>query len=336
MPLTPIIVARLIALKSLLDADDVDLAKSAALRLEAHRSDHPTVAKILDLLKAGRFTETSAEIVRALAEGTRVEVWIDPEVRLLEAELEQVCRELAAVGAEHAELLHRVAQFEGAQEKSLGERLHWLMGLRVRLKQLLAMCAGTDAKAEMTRDYEEACREQQEFEGGRNEQRELGVKSNWRLSEEEQAELKRCFREASKRSHPDVVAPEHRESAAKLFRELREAYEKGDQSKVRAIAERARLGFFELGAGVRGSGPDAKALLVAKVTASREALKAAIRHFEETRTSPACQAMAAAADWEAHFAEQAELLDKEIQRLSLEVGILEKKAPTHQADDASR
>lgn len=50
-------------------------------------------------------------------------------------------------------------------------------------------------------------------------------------------ELRRRYREASKRCHPDVVPDTYREEAAATFQALESAYEAGDVQSVRAIAD---------------------------------------------------------------------------------------------------
>lgn len=55
------------------------------------------------------------------------------------------------------------------------------------------------------------------------------------LNEEEQAELKKLFRKASKLCHPDIVADELREQATDLMQQLNDAYSKKDLKKIREI-----------------------------------------------------------------------------------------------------
>jgi hypothetical protein len=50
-------------------------------------------------------------------------------------------------------------------------------------------------------------------------------------------ELKRRYREASKRCHPDVVPPAYRAQAAATFQALESAYQAGHVRAVRAIAD---------------------------------------------------------------------------------------------------
>jgi hypothetical protein len=320
MTLTPAIVARMTALKSLLDAGDIDLAQVAATRLVNLRQDEPSIAEILDLLEASRFAEAAIRIGKELSEGARLTVWADPEITMLEKELEHVRRELAETEAEQAELAHQLARFEAAQTEALGDRLQRLLELRVELKRLRVLATFESARAQATADYEKAQQDRDEFSESHEEQKVRAAKTDWKLNDAEQRELKRLFREASKRCHPDVVAEEQRTAAANLFRELHEAYENGNLVQVRTIAEKTRLGLFDETEGPRQSkGPEAKERLRNRIQSARQALATTRESLEVLRASTACQTMEATQNWSAYFENQAARIDLEIERIAKEV-----------------
>lgn len=323
MSLTPSIVARMTALKSLLDAGDIDLAQAAATRLVNLRRDEPSIAEILDLLDAGRFAEAAVRIGKELSEGARVTVWTDPEIAMLEQELEHVRRELAETEAEQAELVHRLARFEAAQTEALGDRLQRLLELRVELKRLRVLATPESVRAQATADYERAQQDRDEFSESQQEQKARAAKTDWKLNEEEQRELKRLFREASKRCHPDVVAEEKRTAAANIFRELHEAYENGNLVQVRTIAEKTRLGLFDETEGpLQSKDPQAKERLRSRIQSARQALATIRESLEVLRASTACQTMEGNPNWSAYFGTQAARIDLEIERISKEITIL--------------
>ena len=323
MSLTPSTVARMTALKSLLDAGDIDLAQAAATRLVNLRQDEPSIAEILDLLEAGRFAEAAVRIGKELSEGARVTVWTDPEIAMLEQELEHVRRELAETEAEQAELAHRLARFEAAQTEALGDRLQRLLELRVELKRLRAMAVPEPERAQATADYEKAQQDRDEFSESHEEQKVRAAKTDWKLNDEEQRELKRLFREASKRCHPDVVAEEHRTAAANLFRQLHEAYENGDLVQVRTIAEKARLGLFdETSDSQQKNGPEAKEKLKSRIQSARQALATTRQSLDAVKASTAFQTMQATQNWREYFESQAARIEGEIARIAREVAEL--------------
>jgi len=307
MTIPPELTKRLQALKTLLELGDIDLAEAAADRLEVHWEEE-FIAIIIGHFKAHRYAEADRIISQILAEGTRLIRWADPEIALLEAELEKLASELADAETRLAELNHLIAQFQAAHSRILGERLAKLLLLRMRLREKEATEDPT-----RSRGFEEARQEYEKYQEERAEQEGAKTRTKWDLSEEEQLELKRLFRRASKKCHPDVVPPEHQIAAASMFRELREAYERGDLARVRHLAELAESGIFL--ANVVKKVVDQKATLSARILVVRLSLKRARAELAEVQKSETVRVMSDYPDWDVYFQTQAEKLDEEIVRL---------------------
>ena len=122
MKLTPEMINRLVAVKSLLGLEDWDLVVAAAERLESAR-EQEEIASILEALDEHRYAEAAQLIDKILSDGTRLAEWRDPEISLLEAELARVTEELADLEINHAETEHRISRFQAAHNKALGERI---------------------------------------------------------------------------------------------------------------------------------------------------------------------------------------------------------------------
>jgi hypothetical protein len=312
MTLTPEIVARLQSLQSLLELRDFELVETVALRLEAHRCQEG-VGEVLDSLSDRRYAAAAALVARLLSEGARLVRWTDPEIALLEAELEQLAAELADLKTEQAEIAHLLARFQAAFDRALGHRIARLLELRMKARKRRAEAEPEESEAQA--DYEEARRDYEQHRAEEEARREIGEKAEWDLSEEEQAELKRLYRAASKRCHPDAVPEEHAEAATAMFRELNEAYQSGDLKRVRRIAERAAAGLFETEG--RDENPERrKARLRARIVAVREALAKMRAEVEALKESPSYRSAGGREDWEAYFEEQGRRLDEQIGRLS--------------------
>jgi hypothetical protein len=308
MTLPSELISRLQALKALLDLGDIELASSAAVRLQAHR-EVGSVAQIIECFDTHRYADAGKIITTMLTEGTRLVRWTDPEITLLEAELERLSSELAEAESEQAELTHKIARFHAAHHQALGARLARLLRLRVQLREREA--AENPAK---TADFEQAKQDYDNFQQESATRDQEDARTKWVLSVDEQLELMRLFRKASKKCHPDVVPPEHQAAAAAMFRDLSEAYEKGDLARVQQIGTQAEAGIFT--ASDKATAADQKASLQARVKAVRAALEKARAELAAVQQSAACRVMSQHPDWDAYFQTQAEKLDQEIERLA--------------------
>ena len=308
MTLPPDLISRLQALTALLDLGDVDLASSAATRLHTHR-EIGIIAQIIECFGTHRYAEAGKLIATTLTEGTQLVRWADPEIRLLEAELERLSSDLAEAEAEQADLDHQISRFHAAHHQSLGDRLAKLLRLRLLVRMRAAAADPTKA--------EEAKKAQQDYDDFQNEsnaQEAEDARTKWDLSEEEQQELKKLFRSASKRCHPDVVPVEHQAAAAAMFRDLTEAYQTGNLVRIRLLAAQAAAGVFT--AAVEASAADQKATLQARIQAARSTLEKVRADLAAVQQSAAYHVMSQHPDWDAYFEIQAAKLDHEIQRLS--------------------
>jgi hypothetical protein len=97
--LSPELINRLVALKSLLDLGDMELVSATSSRLENVREE-PEITGILGALDDHRYAEAAGLIDKLLSDGTRLARWTDPEIALLEVELERVTAELADLETE--------------------------------------------------------------------------------------------------------------------------------------------------------------------------------------------------------------------------------------------
>ena len=158
MTLPPELISRLQALKALLDLGDVELASSAATRLHTHR-ELGSIAQIIECFGAHRYADAGRLIATTLSEGTRLVRWTDPEITLLEAELEGLSSELAEAEAEQVEIAHQIARFHAAHHQTLGVRLEKLLRLRLLLREREA--AENPAKAA---EYQQAQQDYDNFQ----------------------------------------------------------------------------------------------------------------------------------------------------------------------------
>jgi integrase len=146
--LTPDLINRLTAIRSLLALGDLELVAAASVRLESFRSEN-ALAAVLDALASHRFSEADQMISAILTKGLRMTTWTDPEIVMLEAELAKVTAELADLESEHAELGHLMARFYAEHAAALGDRIAEV--LRLRLEMLRRKVAKDPSAAGKTR-----------------------------------------------------------------------------------------------------------------------------------------------------------------------------------------
>ncbi|MFN6270543.1 MAG: hypothetical protein ACK40T_09145 [Akkermansiaceae bacterium] len=239
--------------------------------------------------------------------GVDLAQWIDPEIALMEAELEKMKAELADLETEQAELGHLISRFQAAHNKALGERLRKLLKLRMQ-----ALEREIKTKPQKQAAYEQANRDFEEFEKDQETQKKSNAKSDWNLTKEEQNELKSLFRKGSKKCHPDLVPPEHHDAAAQMFRELREAYDRGDLERLRQLVEKAESGSFLTSDQIEKNAELKKEQLKAKIAGLSEALEKAQKNVDTIKCSKTYKTMMDNSDWSSLFEKQALLLDHEI------------------------
>lgn len=307
--LSPDIISRLVAIKSLLDLGDLELVVVASSRLESVRSK-TEIAGVLSALADHRYSEAAELIGKLLSDCTRLARWIDRDIALLDAELEQLTVELADLETEQAELEHLLSRFQAAHNEVLGSRITRLLKLRM---QILERQMKTDSAR--CPAYERASSDFEEFKQEQKHQKEADIRTNWELSDAEQAELKRLFRKGSKLCHPDIMPPEHHDAAAAMFRELRRAYDEGNLERVRQLVKRGEAGLFEDPSESGDSDARRKERLKARIAGIRDALQRARENIQEIKRSVTYQTMTESADWFALFEQQAGVLDQEIESL---------------------
>ena len=125
---------------------------------------------------------------------------------------------------------------------------------RKQLQQQSDLIANLLAEAQeletgLTREEEparQACDDaNDEYEKYREQQHdaEIRFRKGRQLSEEDQTELKRLWRQASKLCHPDLVADELKDEANAMMVQLNQAKHRGDVKAIRSLVARLHQGF---------------------------------------------------------------------------------------------
>jgi len=162
-----------------------------------------------------------------------------PIIRRLKPEEEEVLRkreELAAIRATLAErelelvdLRSQLAAFEGRYLRQVGTLYAELDEWKARISELDARLHPSDASTAQAEEAREHARQTfEEAHGGASEAKDFSPSP----------ELKRMYREAAKRIHPDLATdPADRERRTRFMAEANRAYETGDAEALRRILD---------------------------------------------------------------------------------------------------
>ena len=246
-----------------------------------------------------------------------VSVYADPEVSALKMELQGLERRLAEMNSERDEVLHVLGDFNRQYSLRLG-------GIISEILKLQMMIAGAaeakhfndeeDVRARFEQARKQAQSDYQRFQGDYEEL--LADPSPRELSKEDVIRLKVSYRKASRLCHPDMVAEELKERAAKQFQALHEAYRLNDLDRVEEI-----LADLESGGAFAAASENMhdKDRLRARIVSLREqvvALAAEIGRIRADDTWLLVEQLKG--DYEAFFAEQERALRAELDRLQRE------------------
>jgi hypothetical protein len=300
------IVARLETLRHVIDLDDendIELQLGKLKKLLSGCNEYDEVNTIIDLIEADQLDQAIASIEAFVRSHEQIIVYVDPEIPELTLELKALELQISSLEDEKTELEKLLHTYNYLHAVEVGEIIRQILLLR---RDKLKVEAQQDKnKAE---EYQEA---QQEYNEYNHDYQEINKQELFKVTEAEQQELKATFRACSKMCHPDVVAPDFKEEAARLFSRLSEANEKNDIRTVKILYEQLKKGIFTL---MSATVSDAQRLLNNVVRIRSKAKDLAVT-ISAIRTSDAYRKIVAIEDWDEHFAELKQQLQAELDRL---------------------
>lgn len=188
-------------------------------------------------------TMDSADYVRALEQ---IEHWLaktsalitteDIEVPHLRLRLQALEYQIEAFSAEQADLERRLVVFNRQHDEALGDLIKQILAARAELARLEAQRAQAESEekaSEARKAHEFANQQYHEYTEAQEELQK--VPRTPRLDADAEAELKRLYRRASQRCHPDKVDESQRTTATEIFHALQAAYRNPDLDRVREI-----------------------------------------------------------------------------------------------------
>lgn len=300
------LMARIEALRGVIQAEDDDDIALQLLKLKKLLpvgDEFIGVREIISLVDAGNLDEAETRIVAWLNSNKQVSVWVDPDIYDLKLELKSLEIQISALEDEKADMEKNLHAFQFRYTIELGELLRKILYCRMeRVKYW------TKDELEQQAAYEKAKRDYDQFTHDCDESSKWDVLE---LSPELQNELKAKYRRCSKLCHPDVVAPDNREDAKRLFTQLNEANERNDLEAVNRIYENLQKGIFV----------SASESITDSMKLHREVIRMRVKVSELNtsirviRRSESYQKLSAIDDWESYFKDTYTQLEDELKRL---------------------
>lgn len=277
----PKIIKRLELIKSLISLEEEDEIAVHVSKLE-HLVLTSELEDIVTCLKQRSYGKAATNIEVFINKYHNVAIYNDPEIDGLKLEAKSLEARLNKLSNEKADLEKLIHEFGVRHNSELGELI--LKILKFRRKK----AKGTPKEAEAERDYKDYSRE---YEVSKNEK-------IAELTDEEQKELKKKYRKASKLCHPDVVSEDQKELADKLFAELNAAYERNDLQKVKEILDNLEKGNFFVN---KSDAINEKQLMKTEIEKLRIRIKELERELQTIKESDAYKTISDIKDWDEYF-----------------------------------
>lgn len=249
-----------------------------------------------------------------LQRATALTIATDQEVAFLRLTLRGLEYQVTALSDEKAEIERLIHAYSLRSSHAIGDLITRYLALRAeKLRRKATVEKDAEAEAASARtDYEE-------YRDTQSRTRETPAPPQ--LPPDDLRELRRLYREASQRCHPDKVRQADHEHANRLFVQLQAAYRNNDLAGVRAIHSAVREGHLFADRSLILTETESLGHAIAALRRERDQLTSQIHQL---RRSEAYRALKDLDDWDAYFAEQRVALEQAIEQLEAELAEYER------------
>lgn len=291
-----IIVKRLEIVKNYILLVDLSSLETEILKLRQY-DFNDDISEIITLVKSDDFNLAIPIIDNFIRQNQQVELWIDKELAILKTEVRKLENQINAFDNEKTELEKIISEFQHRHTLELGDIILKILKLR-KLKFQTSKEKFVEAEQD-ERQY----REQFDLENSKK------VRD---LTDQEKSELKSKFRKATVLCHPDKVVNELKETAQKIFVELKSAYDQNDLSKVSEILKELEKGnFFR----TTSETITEKDLLQVEITRLKRQIKIIENEIISIKLSDTYKKVIEISNWDNYFEETRQKLNKELEYL---------------------
>ncbi|MBU1873402.1 DUF1669 domain-containing protein [bacterium] len=259
---------------------------------------------IEDFLSRKRYEKAIKLIENFLSQFRKVILYVNQEIPALKLEIKALELQINSLENEKTDLEKTIREFEIRHNRELGAIVLKILELR---KRRLKVEAEKDSAKQ--NEYEEAEKDYSEYQSDFSE---IQSEKYSKLSSEDEIEIKKIFRKASKLCHPDVVNDEQKEKAEKIFADLNKAYKENDIKTVMIILYNLEDGNFFVSKSDSIKESDQLRMKVMELELIRDELIKSISLIKESETY---QTIAEIKDWDIYFKETHEKLVNELRNL---------------------
>jgi len=309
---TELILKRVEVLKTVIALEDIEdirtqLVKIANMVEDVDNTSWSGISKvkdIIELVKGNNYHQAISKITILLQQQRQITVYQDPEIAALKLEIRAFEYQVSSLQDELTEVEKLIHLYEVRHNQELGSILCHL--LRIRIK-IFKEQAKDDANKQA--DYDEAKRDFEEFNKSYKELEKEKIND---LPEKDMKELKKLFREASKKCHPDVVSDELHDKAAEMFISLHKAYKTNNLEKIKEIAKELEKNdpFIPMSETIEN-----KSKFLSKITELRKVRNELLRKLKEVKGSEVYETVAKITNWNSHFSGIKKKLQSELDSL---------------------
>jgi len=288
---------RLNIIQDAITLGDADVIASQAGRLPA------AMDELASLLTAGRYADAALWIAAYRKENLMLTEYQDPEIAGLRLELANLEFALVELVAERGEVMRKLDEFNAAHMAALGELMEEILRLKLQREQARA-AQEDDEELNKARD------EYEEFSQQKAETPEVQP-----LDQEEESELKKLYKQAAHKCHPDRLPDDKKAEGTRIFQELEAANRQNDLPRVREIWQKLQAGDWTADAETVTD----KDILRSRIEAVREqidAMRAEIAALYADDTWQRIESLAAdGIDWDTYFAEAKTKMEAELAKM---------------------
>lgn len=196
---------------------------------------------ILNLCLNKEFSKAITLIQTFTSEFKKISIYNDPEIPALQLEIRSLEYQISCLSDEKTDVEKNIRNFELKYNQELGGLITEILYHKKIIAEKLARKFKDDNQKQ--KEFEEAEFDYEDFSKSYHDK--LREPRPFVLNEEEQNELKKNYRTATKLCHPDKVTDEQKELATKVFTELKNAYDNNDLEKVNQILKDLERGIFK-------------------------------------------------------------------------------------------
>ena len=227
----------------------------------------------------------------------QIDIFNDPDISSLKSELKELEEKFNELTNEKSECEKLLFDFHHRHTLELGKIILEILKLR-KLKFKHDRIKFDDAARDETRYKEQVETEKNKYQ--------------YIITDEEKTELKRNFRKATFLCHPDKVHDFFKDSAEKIFIDLKLAYEANDLKKVSEILTELEKGNYFRTKSETIAGKDKFITKISKLKSQIQKLK---KEIEKVKESDSFQTISEIKNWDSYFKTAKKCLMQELDEL---------------------